>query len=246
MTKRLKDIVMIALPAVLFLIFWEVSVRGADKLKFLFGSPSQIFDVALKEYGRADIWIDIKVTAMEALAGLVIGSLVGTLTALFLWMSPLAQKIARPYITVIGSIPVFALAPMLIIWFGIGIWAKIVMAAFGVFLIALVQTFEGINSTARQHIDYARLLGAKQITIMQKILLPSAARWLITGLRINIGVAILGAFIGEFISSQAGLGHYIIEAGQIYDIPAALFGILNLSLLALLLDSLLRALMPRY
>ncbi len=123
--------------------------------------------------------------------------------------------------------------------------AKIVMAAFGVFVITIVQTFEGINNTAQQHIDYAHIIGASKKSIMQKILLPSAARWLITGLRINIGIAILGAFIGEFISSQAGLGHYIIQAGQIYDIPRALFGILNLSLLALLLDYLLRKMIPK-
>jgi NitT/TauT family transport system permease protein len=89
------------------------------------------------------------------------------------------------------------------------------------------------------------MLGARNIDIMVKILLPGAARWLITGLRINIGIAILGAFIGEFVSSQSGLGHYIIQAGQVYDIPAALFGLCNLCAVALGLDILARKLMPK-
>ncbi len=245
MFRRLNHIGLILLPAILALIIWEWSVAGSQRLTFLFGAPSLIWDKALEEYVQTSIWKDIGITAFEALTGLLIGSVLGTASALLLWMNKTAQKLAYPYITLIGSIPIFALAPMLIIWFGIGIMAKVVMAAFGVFVITIVQTFEGINNTAQQHIDYAHIVGASKKNIMLKILLPSAARWLITGLRINIGIAILGAFIGEFISSQAGLGHYIIQAGQIYDIPGALFGILNLSLLALLLDYLLRKMIPK-
>ncbi len=170
----------------------------------------------------------------------------GTFIAIFLWANPLIQKMAKPYITLVGSIPIFALAPMLIIWFGVGVEAKIIMAAIGVSLISLVQTFEGINSVAAQHIHYAKMMGASNIQIMTKILLPSARQWLMVGLRINIGVAILGAFIGEFISSQSGLGHYIIAAGQIYDIPGALFGLFNLSLIALILDWVLRKVSYKY
>lgn len=234
----------ILMPAVLFIAAWQLAVQDSARLVFLFGSPETILARALAEYRQAGIWKDIGITAFEALAGLVIGSLLGTLTALGLWANASARRIAQPYMTVLGAIPVFALAPMLIIWFGIGIFAKVVMAALGVYLIATVQTFEGISATAAQHIDYARMLGARKRDIMKRILLPGATRWLVAGLRINIGVAILGAFIGEFISSQAGLGHYIVQAGQVYDIPAALFGLFNLSMLALGLDALARRIMP--
>ena len=243
--RRLFDTALILMPALLFLGLWEWWVSDSSRLTFLFSSPSLVWKTAVSEYQQIGIWKDIGITAFEALSGLVIGSILGTIIALLLWTSSMAQKIASPYITILGSIPIFAIAPMLIIWFGIGITAKVIMVTFGVFLISLVQTFEGIQSTADQHINYARLLGAKKRDIIQKILLPSASRWLITGLRINIGIAMLGAFIGEFISSQAGLGHYILEAGQVYDISGALFGILNLSLLALVLDYLLRLVIPK-
>ncbi len=233
---KLLDTALILFPGIVFVGLWEVGVHNSTRLQFLFASPSAIFARGIDEYQHAAIWEDIGITTFEAMTGLVLGSVFGIVIALLLWVSPFLQKISYPYIALIGSIPVFALAPMLIIWFGIGIMAKVIMAAFGVFIITLVQGFEGISATAPDHIRYARMVHARSVDIMFKILLPSAMQWLITALRINIGVAFLGAFIGEFISSQTGLGHYIIEAGQLYDMPGVLFGILNLSLLALIID----------
>ena len=233
------------IPGVVFLTLWEITVQSDARLMFLFGAPSLIFQVALEEYSKAGIWVDIALTGFETITGLVIGTIFGVTTALLMWSNRTAERLSRPYVTIAGSIPVFALAPMLIIWFGVGVLPKIVLAGLGVFFITLVQTHEGIKSTAREHIEYARIVGASWKMIVCKLLLPSASQWVIAGLRINIGVALLGAFIGEFISSRAGLGHYIIEAGQVYDIPKALFGIVNLSIFALILDSSINHLFSR-
>lgn len=242
--KNLLNFGALLLPGALALMAWQYAVQDSARLVFLFSSPQIVFERGLAEYAHANIWKDIAITTFEAVCGLIFGSLLGTATALVLWASAATRKIAQPYMTILGAIPVFALAPVLIIWFGIGLPAKIILAALGVYLIATVQTFQGFHATAAQHINYARMLGARNLDIMTRVLLPGAMRWLITGLRINIGVAILGAFIGEFISSQAGLGHYIIQAGQVYDIAGALFGLFNLSVLALLLDCAARRLVP--
>lgn len=233
-------------PAALFLLLWTACVDGSPRAQFLFASPELVFLRAVEEYQTITIWRDIGLTAVEALSGLFAGSAAGTLVALLLWSRPCFQRIARPYIALAGSIPVFALAPMLIIWFGTGITAKIVMAGFGVFIVTVVQLFEGIGTVAQDHIRFARMCGARDTAIMRKILLPGAARWLFAAMRLNVGVAFLGAFIGEFITSQAGLGHFIIEAGQLYDMPGVIFGLLNLSLLALLCDKVLQAITPDY
>ena len=233
-------------PAILFLLAWQCSVADSNRLKFLFGSPSAILVLALREYQSLAFWYDIYLTGAEALAGLILGSLLGTFAGTFLWLSPAIERHSRPYITCIGSIPIFSLAPLLIIWFGIGFTAKMFMAAFGVFVIALTHTIEGFRSSAQEHIAFARQLNASTFEIVSKILLPSALRWLLTAPKINVGIALLGAFIGEFISSQAGLGHYIIQAGQTYNIPGVLFGVFNLTLLALGFTGVISNLARRY
>jgi len=119
--EKLTDIFLILLPAIVLLAAWEWIVFDSARLTFLFAAPSLIWEKALEEYVQSAIWKDIGITAFEALCGLVIGSVLGTIFALCLWTNKAAQKIARPYIAIIGSIPVFALAPMLIIWFGIGL-----------------------------------------------------------------------------------------------------------------------------
>jgi NitT/TauT family transport system permease protein len=133
----------------------------------------------------------------------------------------------------IGASPIFALAPMTILWFGIGLLSKIVMAGFAVFFVSLVQAHEGATATAKNYLGFAQSLGAPTPRIIAKIIVPGAIDWVMTGYKMNVGSALVGAFIGEFVSSEAGLGHYILTASALYDVPRVLFGLTLISLLAL-------------
>lgn len=235
MKQQIQKLFWILLPGLLFLAFWEWAVFGSERLRFLFASPSMIYDVAGEELFSPSIWQNIAATAMEAVLGLFAGCIFGTAAGLFMWGNGRLEYIARPYVVLLGSIPVFALAPIFIIWFGIGLLSKVIMAAFGCFFISLIQAFEGAKSASAQYSDYAKSIGADRAAIMQKIIVPGALEWVSTGIKVNVGFALFGAFIGEFVSSERGLGHYILTASSLYDMPRVLFGVALLSLFALIL-----------
>jgi NitT/TauT family transport system permease protein len=221
------------LPGALFILVWQALVGTNARLQFLFASPELVARVALEELAQGAIWIDLGTTAGEAVLGLLLGSLLGSALGLILWTSETIARVARPYIVVLGSIPIFAIAPMLIIWFGADLLSKVVMSAFSVFFVALAQAYDGACACAKEYSHYATTLRAPRIRVMRKIIVPGALRWVAAGFKISIGLALVGAFIGEFVSSQVGLGHYILAAGSLYDMPRVIFGVLLLSLLAL-------------
>ena len=134
---------------------------------------------------------------------------------------------------------------MLIIWFGTGLLSKVVMSAFAVFFVSLSQAYDGARHCAAQHTHYARSLGISNFRLLRKIIIPGALRWVTAGLRISIGLALVGAFIGEFVSSDAGLGHYILKAGSLYDMPRVIFGVILISISALTMTGLV-GLIERY
>ena len=233
MKQTTKNIFWAFLPAALFLVFWQWSVGGDQRLQFLFASPAMVGSVAWDELGQSTIWRDVFVTFSEAALGLFFGTVFGTAAGLLLWGNGRIDFITRPYIVFIASIPIFALAPIMILWFGIGLLSKAIMAGFAVFFVSLLQAYEASHAIAKQHIGFARSIGAPNGRIIRKIVVPGAVDWVIAGYKINVGSALVGAFIGEFVSSEAGLGHYILKASSLYDVPRVLFGLLMISLLGL-------------
>lgn len=236
MKNKLFHILPIFIPGILFLAFWEIVVYGDDGLKFLFSSPSNVVTVLLKEIATKDLWYNVWVTFSEAFLGLIIGTILGTVVGLLMWGSEKVERISKPYIAIISSIPIFAIAPMLIIWFGTGLPSKIVMSAFAVFLVALTQSYEGAKVASKKYLFFANSIAAKNFDIIKKIIVPASLQWVIVGFKMNIGFAILGAFIAEFISSKAGLGYYILKASSLFDVSKVIIGILMITLLAITLN----------
>jgi len=230
------------IPGLVFLLVWELYVHNDQRLEFLFSSPSLVAEVAFTELQTKEIWNDIFTTSYEAVLGLLLGSTVGTLFGLLLWTNESVARISRPYIVILGSIPIFAIAPMLIIWFGTGLLSKVIMSAFSVVFVALAQAYEGARHCSGEYSQYAKTLNASRFLTIKKIIIPGAIRWVSAGFKISIGLAIVGAFIGEFVSSQAGLGHYILAAGSLYDMPRVIFGVILISGLALTLTALVSVL----
>ncbi len=228
------------LPALFFLGTWEFLVHHNQRLQFLFASPLLVAHVAWEDLPTLALWHHIFVTAEEAVLGLLCGTVLGTLAGLLLWGNGRADFILRPYVAFIAAVPIFALAPMTIIWFGIGLMSKVVMAGFAVFFISLTQSYEGARAVAVRYLGFARSLGASNGRIIRKIIIPGAIEWVVTGYKMNVGAALTGAFIGEFVSSEGGLGHYILKASALYDTPRVLFGLFLLCLLGVALISLAR------
>lgn len=224
---------------VVFIISWESICRLNHKLIFFFGIPSKIFSYTIDKILDGSLIVDFSITFFEAVAGFLLGTIIGTCIGLSLWFSKTIFEVSKPYIIALGSAPIFALAPLMIIWFGTGITSKIMMATFSTLFIALFQAYSGASNVDKDYITLLNTFNANKKQIFRKIILPSSLVWVISGLKINIGFAILGAFIGEYISSSAGLGHLILVSSGLFDISLVLTGVIFLVLIALLLNYLI-------
>ena len=145
--------------------------------------------------------------------------------------------VARPYLVALGSVPVFALGPVLIFWFGTGIWSKVVLGFLSTFVIALTQAYTGATEADPNLLRLTKAFGGTRSQAFSKIIVPSATIWVLSGIRLNIGMALLGAFIGEFISSRMGLGHLIIIAEGLYNVNQIWVGVIGIMSIAIFFHS---------
>jgi NitT/TauT family transport system permease protein len=214
---------------------WQL-LSAFPNIKFFFGSPLLILESIVTNLASGVLFYSTLITGLESLSGFLIGIISGTILGFLLWYSPFIAKISRPYLFVLGAVPAFAFAPIIILWFGIGVGMKIALAAFGTFLISIIQSYEGANSVDLEKFNILRTFGASRFQILKKVIFPSSLSWVLASMKLNIGFALLGAFIGEFISSNVGLGHFMLRAGSLYDIPSVFAGSIFLILLALIFN----------
>ena len=135
-----------------------------------------------------------------------------------------------------GSIPIFAIAPMMIMWFGVGFFSKFMMAFFSTFLITTLNSYFGAIQAPQDLIDLLNSFKASKLQCFLKVNIPSSLSWVVASFKLTIGFSLLGAFIGEFISSDKGLGHRILRCGGLFDIPGVISGIVLIAFLALCLN----------
>jgi NitT/TauT family transport system permease protein len=233
MKRKLINIFLGISPLVLFLLIWQFLIAATSRDIFLFSSPYLVFKSFLENFGNGILINDIFITGQESFYGFLIGNFFGAIIGLSLWYSKRIALLTRPYIITIGSIPIFSIAPMMIIWFGTGMYAKVMLAAISTITIAITQSYEGAKHVDGQQINLFRSFGASRTQIFIKLIVPSSLIWLFNSLKLNISFALLGAFLGEFISSDEGLGHRIFKAGGTYDVALVLASVICIVLLAL-------------
>jgi len=163
---------------------------------------------------------------------------VGSILGLALWKTPRFELFSRPYVLAFGAIPMVAIGPALVFWLGTGPWAKVLIAALCTAPVALAQARIGASTANRELVEMAKAFAVPQSTAFWKLVVPSALIWMLASLRLNVGLALLGAFSGEFLASRAGLGHLIIIAEGLYDMNGMWLGIVGILSVALLLHGL--------
>lgn len=236
MSGQTRSRLMSIAPLMIVLVMWLVAVRLDPRLSFFIGSPTKTGRYLFDRILDLSLLRDAFVTLNEAVFGFLLGSVVGTTVGLLLWYSRTVFQIARPYVLALGSAPIIALAPLIIIWFGTGFLSKVMTAAFSTVFVALLQAYSGASDVQRELIRLFNAFRATKLQIFRKLVIPSALSWVIAGLRLNIGFALLGAFVGEFISSSNGLGHLILVASGLFDISLVLVGLLSFVGIALFLN----------
>jgi NitT/TauT family transport system permease protein len=216
-----------------FLLFWEWMTASNRAFAFMFGSPSAIANFLGQMVRDGSLWRDTSITGLETLLGFFVGNLFGTLIGLSLWYSRFVSRVVEPFIIALGSIPIIALAPIIIIWFGTGLASKIAMSTLSVVVVALVTSYKGAIGVDPDQINLLRTLGARKPQIFSKLVVPASLTDIFAGLKLTVGFALIGAIVGEFMSSSVGLGHAIFQAGSLYAIPkvfASLVGTITLAL----------------
>lgn len=224
------------IPLVVFVLLWEFLVRGDKQRIFYFGLPSNIWNYIVTKLSDGTLVNDFMTTLSETLLGFLLGNFIGTIIGLSLWFSSRAFAISKPYIIALGSAPIFALAPLMIIWFGTGMYSKVMMATLSTVFVALFQAYSGAAEVDKNYIKLMKSMNASKIQVFRKVIAPSSIVWVASAFKLNIGFALLGAFIGEYISSNAGLGHLILVASGLFDISLVLTGVLMLIIIAISLN----------
>lgn len=219
----------------LLLGFWEHMTANNKQAAFMFGSPSAMAGFLNQMVGDGSLWRDIYVTGLETLLGFLVGNFIGTIIGLSLWYSRFVSQVVQPFVIGLGSIPIIALAPIIIIWFGTGLISKVAMSTLSVVIVALVTSYKGAAEVDPDQVNLMRTLGASKFQIFRKLVVPASLVDIFAGLKLTVGFALIGAIVGEFMSSSEGLGHAIFKAGSLYIIPKVFAALVATIALALLL-----------
>lgn len=221
---------------------WEFGARSGAISSFLFGSPSAVWNVLQTRAISGVLWSDIGVTSTEVILGFLIGAVGGSVLGLLLWYSQFVADLTSPFIAAIGSIPVLAVAPLTIIWFGTEMTSKVVIVAFSCVVVSLTTSYRGARRTDPDLINLMKSFGASRSQIFRKLVVPSAMTWVVSGLKLNIGFALVGAIVGEYISSDAGVGHMILLGSSNFTISLVIAGIAIVMVMVLVFNLLVSAL----
>jgi NitT/TauT family transport system permease protein len=174
---------------------------------FYVGSPIGVAKVLVDDFGDPRFWNDLRVTGTEMTLGYLVGGLSGIALGILFARWRLAADIFDPFFTGLNSLPRIALAPLLVIWFGIDMASKVVLAATLVFFLTFFTTLSGIRNVDQALVDVARLMGASDRQIFRYVMLPGAAAWIINGLKMSLPYALIGVIVGEFLIASSGLGY---------------------------------------
>jgi NitT/TauT family transport system permease protein len=206
---------------------------------FYFSKPSLILVKLAHEFVDKGFYKDLWVTAIEMIAGYSIGAFAGIGIGVLLARWDFVAEVVGPFLLALNSIPRIALAPMLIVWFGIGIASKVFLGATLVFFITFFNTLGGVRGVDRALCDVARVQGASGWQIFTKVVLRSASSWIMTGLKMSLPFALVGVILGEFLVASEGLGYRLNSYSTSYDTTGALAIILVMMMIMMALTALL-------
>ena len=242
-TLRLWQVMVLV---VIFVFWWAMTTPGLippfmfendRQAAFFFGEPIKIFARIWTWFVTdADIYGHLWVTLLETVLAFVLGTVAGLVIGMWLALSPIAAAILDPYIKALNSMPRVILAPIFAVWFGLGVASKVALGFTLVFFIVFFNVYQGVKEVSPTVLANARMLGAGRKQLLRHVYLPSATSWVFSSLHTSVGLAFVGAVVGEYLGSARGVGYLILQAEGTFDINTVMAGILVLTAFALVLD----------
>lgn len=215
---------------------WQYLIVLEILPEFFFGRPSLVLLRIWDWFSSGLIYSHLITTLIETFFAFTIGVIGGATAGLWLGLSPLAASLLDPYVKALNAMPRVILAPIFIVWFGLGMGSKIALGITLVICVVFFNVFQGVREVNNVVLSNAKVLGATPLQLLKTVYIPSALSWMFSSLHAAVGMAFVGAVVGEYLGSASGIGYLILQAESVFDINAVLAGIVVLTLFALILD----------
>ena len=218
-------------------IFSTYPIFGVTLLPpFFFSNPVDVGKQIYVWFATGVIWKHLWVTLVESILAFVIGSIGGILVGFWFARQPRTAAVFDPYVKMVNSLPRVVLAPIFTLWLGLGIWSKVALGVTLVFFIVFFNVYQGVKEVSPTVLANARMLGMNERQLMRHVYWPSALSWMFSSLHTSVGFAVVGAVVGEYLGSAAGLGYLIQQAEGVFDIAGVFAGMFVLSIFVVLID----------
>jgi NitT/TauT family transport system permease protein len=239
--SRLSLLALQLLVAVVALALWQffstVPVFGKMLLPpFFFSTPIDVFSQVIDWFSTGVIWKHLLITLWESILAFVIGSIGGVLIGFWFARQPRVAAVFDPYVKMANALPRVVLGPIFALWLGLGIWSKVALGVTLVFFIVFFNVYQGVKEVSTTVLDNGRMLGMSQRQLTRHVYWPSALSWMFSSLHTAVGFAVVGAVVGEYLGSAAGLGYLIQQAEGVFDVAAVFAGMFVLSAFVILID----------
>lgn len=231
------------LVAVVTIALWHlltsVEIFGRILLPpFFFSTPVDVFNQVVSWFASGMIWKHLGITLLESLLAFVIGSTLGVLIGFWFARQPLLAAIFDPYVKMANALPRVVLAPIFALWLGLGIWSKVALGVTLVFFIVFFNVYQGVKEVSPTVLANGRMLGMSERQLMRHVFWPSALSWMFSSLHTSVGFAVVGAVVGEYLGSAAGLGYVIQQAEGTFDVAGVFAGMFVLAVFVIAIDML--------
>jgi NitT/TauT family transport system permease protein len=204
---------------------------------FFFSNPVDVAKQVVDWFVTGVIWKHLWLTLTETVLAFVIGSIGGILVGFWFALQPRTAAVFDPYVKMVNSLPRVVLAPIFILWLGFGIWSKVALGVTLVFFVVFFNVYQGVKEVSQTVLANARMLGMNQRQLMRHVYWPSALSWMFSSLHTSVGFAVVGAVVGEYIGSTAGLGYLIVQADGVFDAAGVFAGMFVLAAFVLVIDA---------
>ena len=215
---------------------WELLGRVGIIDPFFFPLPSDILMTVWVWLSTGFVFPHLWITLQEAVLAFLTGAPAGLVLGFLLARVRLLERLFDPFLQMFNALPRVVLAPIFLLWFGLGIWSKVAFGFTLVFFIVFFNTLEGVKSVDRVLVDNAKMLGASEKQLLRHVFIPSALTWIFSSLHISVGFAITGAVVGEYLGASAGVGYAIAQAQGVFDTEGVFAGMFILMVVVLIID----------
>jgi NitT/TauT family transport system permease protein len=241
MMNRVTLITLQLMVAVVCILVWHllttIPVGGKPLFPpFFFSTPADVAQRIFKWFSEGTIWRHLWITLIEAMLAFVLGSIGGILIGFWFARQQRVAAVFDPYVKAANALPRIVLAPIFTLWFGLGIWSKVALGVTLVFFIVFFNVYQGVKEVSPTVLANARMLGMSERQLMRHVYWPSALSWMFSSLHISVGFAVVGAVVGEYLGSAAGLGYLILQAEMTFDIAGVFAGMFVLAAFVLFID----------